>query len=102
MLLTCRRRSNPSLRSGCHYVNAKVRGLRLGSRSFRGFRMRIDDANLACPEEVAYRMDLIDAQQLAKLAEPLAKSKYGQYLLRILAERELEGDAHGDTGRPAP
>jgi glucose-1-phosphate thymidylyltransferase len=41
---------------------------------------------IACPEEIAYRMGYIDAAQLAKLAEPLGKSSYGQYLLRLLAE----------------
>ncbi len=42
---------------------------------------------VACPEEVAYRMGYITADQLRALAEPLAKSGYGQYLLQILRER---------------
>lgn len=41
---------------------------------------------IACPEEIAFRRGLIDGEQLEKLATPLAKSGYGQYLLRILAE----------------
>jgi glucose-1-phosphate thymidylyltransferase len=41
---------------------------------------------ISCPEEVAYRMGFIDAEQLRRLAAPLEKSGYGQYLLRILAE----------------
>ncbi len=41
---------------------------------------------IACVEEVAYRMKYIDAQQLARLAEPLKKSGYGEYLLRVLAD----------------
>ncbi len=41
---------------------------------------------LACLEEIAYRMGMIDLQQLAALAEPLKKNGYGQYLLRIVAE----------------
>jgi glucose-1-phosphate thymidylyltransferase len=44
---------------------------------------------ISCPEEIAYRMGFIDSGQLAKLAEPLTKSGYGQYLLQILAEGEL-------------
>jgi len=42
---------------------------------------------IACPEEVAYRMGFIGAAELRALAEPLAKNGYGQYLLRILAEK---------------
>ncbi len=42
---------------------------------------------VACPEEVAYRMGYITADQLRALAEPLAKSGYGQYLLQILGEQ---------------
>jgi len=41
---------------------------------------------VACPEEIAYRQEWIDAKQLQMLAEPLAKNGYGQYLLRVLKE----------------
>ena len=39
---------------------------------------------IACVEEVAYRLGFIDAAQLQKLAEPLLKSGYGDYLLGLL------------------
>ena len=42
---------------------------------------------VACPEEIAYRLGYIDAAQLEALARPLAKSGYGEYLIRILQER---------------
>ena len=42
---------------------------------------------VACPEEIAYRQKWIDASQLEKLAQPLNKNGYGQYLLRILKEK---------------
>ena len=42
---------------------------------------------VACPEEIAWRSGFIDDTQLAKLAEPLAKNGYGQYLLRLLKEK---------------
>ena len=42
---------------------------------------------VACPEEIAFRMKWIDAAQLQKLAQPLAKNGYGQYLLRLLDEK---------------
>jgi glucose-1-phosphate thymidylyltransferase len=44
---------------------------------------------IACPEEVAFRMGFIDAGELARLGESMAKSSYGQYLLRLLRERVL-------------
>lgn len=39
---------------------------------------------VACPEEIAYRLKFIDAGQVRKLAAPLAKNAYGQYLLKML------------------
>ncbi|HEX8404070.1 MAG TPA: glucose-1-phosphate thymidylyltransferase RfbA [Duganella sp.] len=42
---------------------------------------------VACPEEIAYRKGYIDAAQVRKLAEPLKKNNYGQYLLRILEDK---------------
>lgn len=42
---------------------------------------------IACPEEIAFRLGLIDKNQLIRLAEPLAKNWYGQYLLAIAEER---------------
>jgi glucose-1-phosphate thymidylyltransferase len=42
---------------------------------------------IACPEEIAYRQGYIDAEQVAKLAEPLKKNAYGQYLLTMLNEK---------------
>lgn len=41
---------------------------------------------VACPEEIAYRLGYIDAQQLLRLAEPLQKNGYGQYLMNIVTE----------------
>jgi len=43
---------------------------------------------VACVEEIAWRNGFIDDAELQKLAHPLAKSGYGQYLLRLLAERQ--------------
>ena len=42
---------------------------------------------IACPEEIAWRHGWIDAAQLQRLAQPLAKNGYGQYLLRLLQEK---------------
>lgn len=40
---------------------------------------------IACPEEVAFRQGFIDAAQVERLAQPLAKTAYGQYLLQVLS-----------------
>lgn len=48
---------------------------------------------VACPEEVAYRMGYIDAAQVERLAQPMKKNGYGQYLISMIAE--------GETGRSA-
>ena len=42
---------------------------------------------LACPEEIAWRRGYINAAQMEKLAAPLAKNSYGQYLLSLLKEK---------------
>ena len=41
---------------------------------------------VSCPEEIAYRKGFINAAQLEKLAQPLSKNGYGQYLQRLLKE----------------
>jgi glucose-1-phosphate thymidylyltransferase len=41
---------------------------------------------VSCPEEIVYRLGYIDAEQLRSLARKIAKSSYGQYLLRVLEE----------------
>jgi glucose-1-phosphate thymidylyltransferase len=41
---------------------------------------------IACPEEIAYRLGYITAEQLETLAKPLSKNSYGQYLRSLLDE----------------
>jgi len=42
---------------------------------------------VACPEEIAYRRGWINAAQLERLAQPLMKNGYGQYLMQVLSEK---------------
>jgi glucose-1-phosphate thymidylyltransferase len=42
---------------------------------------------IACPEEIDYRMGYIDAKSLERLAEPMRKNSYGQYLLAVLSDK---------------
>jgi glucose-1-phosphate thymidylyltransferase len=41
---------------------------------------------IACPEEIAFRMGYIDRAQLERLADPMKKNAYGQYLLAVLRD----------------
>lgn len=42
---------------------------------------------VACPEEIAFRKGWLDAAQLEKLAQPMLKNPYGQYLMSVLKEK---------------
>lgn len=46
---------------------------------------------VCCPEEIAFRLGLISAEQLQKLAEPMLKNGYGQYLMNVLSESSIIG-----------
>lgn len=41
---------------------------------------------IACPEEIAWRMKYIDSEQVLRLAQPLKKTKYGQYLIAMVEQ----------------
>lgn len=45
---------------------------------------------VACPEEIAWRNGFVSSEQLEKLAQPLSKNGYGQYLLNILKDATLK------------
>tara|TARA_B110000971_G_C20028184_1_gene509958 strand:+ start:1919 stop:2803 length:885 start_codon:yes stop_codon:yes gene_type:complete len=44
---------------------------------------------IACPEEIAFRRNWIDAAEVERLAAPMVKNKYGQYLMQIIKESGL-------------
>jgi len=56
----------------------------LDASSFIATLQRRQGLMVACPEEVAFARGWIDAQALQRLAQPLAKNGYGQYLLSLL------------------
>lgn len=58
----------------------------LEASSFIATIQKQQNLKVASLEEIAYRMGYIDIAQLEKLAQPLKKNDYGQYLLRIVDE----------------
>ena len=56
----------------------------LEAASFIATLQKRQGLQVACPEEIAYRQGWIDAAMLQRLAEPLKKNGYGQYLLNLL------------------
>ena len=43
---------------------------------------------ISCPEEIAYRLGWITAEQVIRMAEPLTKNHYGDYLIRLVKEQD--------------
>jgi glucose-1-phosphate thymidylyltransferase len=63
--------------------------------------------SICCPEEIAYRQGFITGEQLQALAEPLAHTDYGQYLLGLIQEgrqylTEIPGPSAGQPPKPQP
>jgi glucose-1-phosphate thymidylyltransferase len=58
----------------------------LEAASFIATLQKRQGLQVACPEEIAYRQGWISAEKLEKLATPLVKNGYGQYLMRVLKE----------------
>ena len=56
----------------------------LEAASFIATLQKRQGLQVACPEEIAYHLGWISAEQLQSLAEPLKKNGYGQYLLSLL------------------
>ena len=73
-------------RLGRGYRLARHRHARIAGRRRRTSSRRSSTGRASrscCPEEIAYQQGWIDARAAARLAEPLAKNGYGQYLLAL-------------------
>jgi glucose-1-phosphate thymidylyltransferase len=74
------------LRRGTAWLDTGTHEALLQAGSFIQTIEERQGLKIACPEEIAYRMGYIDAEQVTRLAHPLIKTTYGQYLLRLLQD----------------
>jgi len=74
------------MRRGYAWLDTGTHESLLDAASFvRTIQLR-QGLKIACLEEIAYRMGYIDAAQVERLAQPLLKNEYGQYLIRMIQE----------------
>ena len=71
---------------GCAWLDTGTHDSLLDAAVFMRVLEKRQGQKVACPEETAYRMGFINAEQLRELAKPLVKSGYGAYLMRIADE----------------
>lgn len=75
------------LRRGYAWLDTGTHESLLDAGQFIATIERRQGLKVACPEEIAYRMGWISADQLAGLAAPMQNNGYGQYLMRVLNEK---------------
>ncbi len=76
-----------TLRRGNAWLDTGTQDSLLDASNFIAAVERRQGLKIGCPEEVAWRQGWIDDAALARLAEPLRKSGYGEYLLRLVGRR---------------
>ena len=87
------------LEMGCLFVEKMGRGIAWLDTGTHESLMQASDfirvieerqgLKISCVEEIAYRMGFIDASQLEKLADPLLKNGYGEYLMSVITRDEI-------------
>jgi glucose-1-phosphate thymidylyltransferase len=70
---------------GYAWLDAGTHDSLLESSQFVQIVEKRQGLKIACPEEIAFRQNYISAEQLERLAKPMRKTQYGQYLLHQLA-----------------
>ena len=75
------------MRRGYAWLDTGTHESLLDASQFIATIERRQGLKVACPEEIAYRMRWIDAEQLASLAAPMQNNGYGRYLMRVLNEK---------------
>ena len=74
------------MRRGFAWLDTGTHETLLSAASFVQTIQARQGLKISCVEEIAYRMGYIDADQVERLAQPLMKNGYGQYLMRIIKE----------------
>ena len=74
------------LRRGYAWLDTGTHESLLSAASFVQTIQARQGLKISCIEEIAYRMGYIDAEQVLRLAEPLAKNEYGVYLKRLIKD----------------
>ena len=74
------------MRRGFAWLDTGTHETLLAAASFVQTIQARQGLKIACVEEIAFRMGYIDAAQVERLAKPLLKNEYGQYLKRIIRE----------------
>jgi glucose-1-phosphate thymidylyltransferase len=76
-----------ALRRGNAWLDTGTQDSLLDASNFIAAVERRQGLKIGCPEEIAWRQGWIDDAALSRLAEPLRKSGYGEYLLRLVGRR---------------
>ena len=84
--LTAKKLRVERLRRGYAWLDTGTHESLLSAAAFVQTIQARQGLKIACIEEIAYRMGYIDAEQVLRLVEPLAKNEYGVYLKRIVDE----------------
>ncbi len=71
---------------GTAWLDTGTHGALLQARLFVQTIEERQGLKIACPEEIAYRLGYLEAAEVERLAEPLRKTAYGEYLMRMLRE----------------
>ena len=74
------------MRRGFAWLDTGTHETLLSAASFVQTIQARQGLKISCVEEIAYRMGYIDAEQVERLAQPLMKNEYGQYLMRLIKE----------------
>ena len=78
------------MRRGYAWLDTGTHDSLLDAGQFIATLERRQGLKIACPEEIAWRNGFITNEQVEKLAQPMLKNGYGQYLMHILKESKLE------------